>query len=66
MVATIPCLSWEVLDRSQMEWWIEVARRTGVHSIGNWQGKDKGPARHVRVPIGSIGGFTFGELRCHL
>lgn len=47
-------------------WWIGVARRAGVHSIGDWRGKDIGPAGHVRVPIGSTGGCTSGGLRCHL
>lgn len=43
--------------------WIGVARRAGVHSIGDWRGKDIGPAGHVRVPIGSIGDFTSGGYK---
>lgn len=52
----------------ELRWgrWIGVARRAGVHSIGDWRGKDIGPAGRVRIPIGSIGGFTSGGLRCHL
>lgn len=47
-------------SRIELRWgrWIGVARRAGVHSIGDWRGKDIGPAGHVRVPIGSTGGFT--------
>lgn len=37
-----PCPSWKVLDRSQV-----VARRAGVHSIGDWQGNYINPAEHV-------------------
>lgn len=40
--------------------WIGVARRAGVHSIGDWRGIDIGPAGHVRVAIGSTGDFTSG------
>ena len=40
--------------------WTGVARRAGVHSIGDWWGEDIGPAGHVRVTIGSVGGFTSG------
>lgn len=52
----------------ELRWgrWIGVARRAGVHSIGDWRGIDIGPAGQVGVPIGSSGGFASGGLRCHL
>ena len=40
--------------------WVGVARRAGVHSIGDWRGEDIGPTGHVRVTIGSAGGFASG------
>lgn len=52
-------------SRIELRWgrWVGVARRAGVHSIGEWRGKDIGPAGHVGIPIGSIGGFASGGYK---
>lgn len=69
MVPTIPCSVHHGRSWVEVRWsggWKYPYRWACMHSIGTWQGKDKSPPGHMRVPAGSIGGFTFGGLRCYL